>query len=163
MLIVNSAVVFGVVASGGQVDYANLQSDNFDPSKHSYDVFLSKNPVVKAYSKNVMRVQPLTNQPSDFDNNYGNKKYTYVATSKQQLDFKVQDLKERLANTSDESMKKYIQSDIDWEWTKYNKREQKQEATAAGQAPAPQAPKHKQSTARIPVPLENASHSPPFQ
>ena len=57
----------------------------------------------------------------------GNKKYTYVATSKQQLDFKVQDLKERLANTSDESMKKYIQGDIDWEWTKYNKREQKQE------------------------------------
>ena len=90
-------------------------------------LFLSKNPVVKAYSKNVMRVQPLTNQPSDFDNNYGNKKYTYVATSKQQLDFKVQDLKERLANTSDESMKKYIQGDIDWEWTKYNKREQKQE------------------------------------
>jgi len=89
-------------------------------------LFLSKNPVVKAYSKNVMRVQPLTNQPSDFDNNYGNKKYTYVATSKQQLDFKVQDLKERLANTSDESMKKYIQSDIDWEWTKYQKREQKQ-------------------------------------
>jgi len=90
-------------------------------------LFLSKNPVVKAYSKNVMRVQPLTNQPSDFDNNYGNKKYTYVATSKQQLDFKLQDLKERLSNTSDESMKKYIQSDIDWEWTKYNKREQKQE------------------------------------
>ena len=86
-------------------------------------LFLSKNPVVKAYSKNVMRVQPLTNQPSDFDNNYGNKKYTYVATSKQQLDFKLQDLKERLSNTSDESMKKYIQSDIDWEWTKYNKKE----------------------------------------
>ena len=89
-------------------------------------LFLSKNPVVKAYSKNVMRVQPLTNQPSDFDNNYGNKKYTYVATSKQQLDFKVQDLKERLANATDDYSKKILQSDIDWEWTKYQKREQKQ-------------------------------------
>ena len=90
-------------------------------------LFLSKNPVVKAYSKNVMRVQPLTNQPSDFDNNYGNKKYTYVATSKQQLDFKVQDLKERLANATDDYSKKILQSDIDWEWTKYNKREQNKE------------------------------------
>jgi len=89
-------------------------------------LFLAEMPVVKAYSKNVMRVQPLTNQPSDFDNNYGNKKYTYVATSKQQLDFKLKELKERLFNTSDESMKKYIQNDIDWEWLKYNKREQKQ-------------------------------------
>lgn len=90
-------------------------------------LFLSKNPVVKAYSKNVMRVQPLTNQPSDFDNNYGNKKYTYVATSKQQLDFKLKELKERLSNTSDDYSKKILQSDIDWEWTKYNKREQNKE------------------------------------
>ena len=90
-------------------------------------LFLSKTPVVKAYPENVIRVKPLTNQPSDFDNNSGNKKYKLIATSKQQLDFKLQDLKERLSNTSDESMKKYIQSDIDWEWTKYNKREQKQE------------------------------------
>ena len=51
-------------------------------------LFLSKSPVVKAYPKNVMRVQPLTNQPSDFDNNYMGKKYTYVATFEQQLDCK---------------------------------------------------------------------------
>jgi hypothetical protein len=90
-------------------------------------LFLSKSPVVKAYPKNVMRVQPLTNQPSDFDNNYMGKKYVDVATSKQQLDFKLKELKERLANATNDYSKKILQSDIDWEWTKYNKREQKQE------------------------------------
>jgi hypothetical protein len=89
-------------------------------------LFLSKSPVVKAYPKNVMRVQPLTNQPSDFDNNYMGKKYTYVATFEQQLDCKVKKLKEMLSNTTNEYSKKVIQSDIDWEWLKYNKKEQKQ-------------------------------------
>jgi len=89
-------------------------------------LFLSKSPVVKAYPKSVSRVQPLTNQPIDFDNNYGGKKYIVVATSKQQLDFKVKELKERLSNTTDEYLKNIIQSDIDWEWTKYQEREQKQ-------------------------------------
>ena len=88
-------------------------------------LFLSEMPVVKAYSENVTRVQPLTNQPSDFDNNYMGKKYIVVATSKQQLDFKVKELKERLSNATDEYSKKILQNDIDWEWLKYNKREQK--------------------------------------
>ena len=33
---------------------------------------------------------------------------------------------ERLANATNDYSKKILQSDIDWEWLKYNKREQKQ-------------------------------------
>ncbi len=55
-----------------------------------------------------------------------------IATSKQQLDFKVKKLKDRLSNTTDEYLKKILQSDIDWEWTKYQKREQKQKERANG-------------------------------
>ena len=92
-------------------------------------LYLAVNPTIKAYPESVSRVQPLTNQPSDFDNNYGGNKYVDVATSKQQLDFKIKELKERLSNATNEYSKKILQSDIDWEWTKYNKREQKQKET----------------------------------
>ena len=90
-------------------------------------LYLAVSPVVKAYPESVSRVQPLTNQPSDFDNNYGGNKYVDVATSKQQLDSKVKELKERLSNATNEYSKKILQSDIDWEWIKYNKREQNKE------------------------------------
>ena len=46
---------------------------------------------------------------------------------KQKLDTKVKELKERLSNATNEYSKKILQSDIDWEWTKYNKREQNKE------------------------------------
>ena len=90
-------------------------------------LYLAVNPTIKAYPESVSRVQPLTNQPSDFDNNYGCNRYVDVATSKQKLDTKVKELKERLSNATNEYSKKILQSDIDWEWTKYNKREQNKE------------------------------------
>jgi len=105
------------------MEYANQHAGSIQIVKKLKTKFVIVNevPLIKAYPENLSRVKVVGVKKNGYP------EYHLVATSRQQLDFKIKILKERLSNTSDESMKKYIQSDIDWEWTKHNKREQKQE------------------------------------